>query len=124
VNRGSAWTASACPPIKRYWVPVEVSARKNSFQSSFRCKVPEPCSTEPLDDREPLFRGRFFEAFEVEGVRFFEARDPDDALNGHLHCPTIPSAASAHRPKRDAGHGYRHPITIASSNGTHTSATP
>lgn len=48
---------------------------------------------EPLDGREPFFRGRFLEVGEIEAVCFFEARDPDDPLNCHLHRPTIPSAA-------------------------------
>jgi len=95
VNRGWACTAKACPPINRYRVPVEVSTRKNSFQSSFRCKVSEPRLAEPLDRREAFFRGRFLEVGEVETVCFCEARDPDDPLNGHLHPPTVPSAAAA-----------------------------
>jgi hypothetical protein len=41
--------------------------------------------TEPLDCREAFFRGRFFEVATIEAVGFFETRDPDDALNGHLH---------------------------------------
>jgi hypothetical protein len=94
VNRGSACTASACPPINRYRVPVEVSTRKNSFQSSFRCKVLEPRFAEPLDDREAFFCGRFFEVLSIEPIGFFEARDPDDALNGHLHAKSIPSAGA------------------------------
>lgn len=87
MNRGSEWTASACPPINRYRVPVEVSTRKNSFQSSFRCKVSEPLLAEPLDDREAFLRGRCFEVLAIESVGFFEFRDPDDALNGHLQPP-------------------------------------
>jgi hypothetical protein len=95
VNRGWACTAKACPPINRYRVPAEVSTRKNSFQSSFRCKVSEPRLAEPLDRGEAFFRGRLLEVGEVETVCFFETRDPDDPLNGHLHRPTIPSAAAA-----------------------------
>lgn len=68
-----------------YWVPVEVSARKNSFQSSFRCKVAEPRLAEPLDDGEPFFRSGGLEVLTVDFFGLFELRDPDDALNGHLH---------------------------------------
>jgi hypothetical protein len=90
VNLGSAWTARACPPIKTYRVPVEVSARKNAFQSAFRCKVLEVRLPEPLDDGEALFRGRLREVAAVDFVGFFERRDPDDALNLHLHRETLP----------------------------------
>lgn len=89
MNRGSACTASAWPPINRYRVPVEVSTRKNSFQSSFRCKVSEPRLAELLNDREAFFRARFLEVLAVEAVGFFEVRDPYDALNGHLHPRSI-----------------------------------
>ena len=47
---------------------------------------------ETLDDREPVFRTRFFEILAIEPVGFFEARDPDDALNVHLHFKSLSSA--------------------------------
>ena len=49
--------------------------------------------TEPLDDCDAFFRAGFFEVFAIELVDFFEARDPDDALNGHLHPRTISLAS-------------------------------
>ena len=48
----------------------------------------EPRLAEPLDDPDALFSCRRLEVFEIDSVRFFEARDPDDALYGHLHRET------------------------------------
>jgi hypothetical protein len=83
VNLGSAWIAIACPPIKRNRVPVEISTRKNSFQSSFRRKVAEPLLAKPLDGHETLFRGALREVFAVKLLAFFEIRDADDTLHAH-----------------------------------------
>ena len=84
MNLGSAWIATACPPIKRKRVPEEIRARKNSLQSSFRVKIAEPLLAEAFDDGEPLFGRRRFVILDVELFAFLEARDPDDMLNAHL----------------------------------------
>lgn len=83
MNLGSACTAIACPPIKRNRVPVEISARKNSFQSSFKDNVAEPRRAELLDGREALFRGRLREVFAVVRFARLERGGAEDTSNTH-----------------------------------------
>lgn len=84
VNLGSAWPATAWPPIKRKRVPEEIRASKNWLQSSFRVNVAEPLAAELLDNGEPFFRRGRFAILDVERFAFLETRDPDDTLNTHL----------------------------------------
>ena len=99
VNRGSAWIAIACPPIKRNRVPDEISAPKNSLQSSFRRKVAEPLPAEPFDDGETFFRRGALDIFAIEPLTFPEIGAADDTLYLHRH-QNAPDACV--RPSRQA----------------------
>lgn len=45
---------------------MEISALENSRQSSFRSKIGEPLAPEPLEFRDPFFRGGLRAVFTVE----------------------------------------------------------
>jgi len=85
VNRGSPWTAIACPPIKRNRVPAEISATKNACQSSLRRNVPEPIPAEPFDDGEALFRRGSRDVVAIKPLTFLQTRGADDTLDAHRH---------------------------------------